>query len=402
MFSAYRDIFRIPGTLKFSAAGLIARLPIALLGLGLVLFIQEETGSYAQAGVVAATFMTAQAISNPLLGKQIDRHGQAKIMVPATIIHVTALMCLLLVVYLRLWPGLVFASAAIAGGTVGSVGALVRARWAAVTKTQKELDTAFSWEAVADELMFVSGPAIVTALATALWAPSGIVLSVVAVTIGSLLLYPQKATEPPTSKREPRATRGKVLGNPGILLAVFGHFFLGVNFGAIDVSTIASAEEHGMKSAAGIALAAHAFGSLIAGIAYGAVNFRAPVRLRYAAAAGALALLSWPLMFAPNIPVLAVFMLLVGLTVSPTIITGSSVVQSLAPPKRMTEALAWISTAIGFGIAIGSAVSGVFIDRYGAHEGYLVAAVSMTVGAIIILAANRAFEPQKQQRVVLS
>ena len=42
MFSAYRDIFGIPGALKFSAAGLIARLPIALLGLGVVLFIQAE------------------------------------------------------------------------------------------------------------------------------------------------------------------------------------------------------------------------------------------------------------------------------------------------------------------------------------------------------------------------
>lgn len=137
MFSAYRDIFGIPGALKFSAAGLIARLPIALLGLGVVLFIQAETGSYAQAGIVAATFMTAQAISNPLLGKQIDRHGQAKVMVPATIIHVIGLAGLLLVVYLQLWPGLLFASAAVAGATVGSVGALVRARWAAVTRNQK-------------------------------------------------------------------------------------------------------------------------------------------------------------------------------------------------------------------------------------------------------------------------
>lgn len=402
MFSAYRDIFGIPGALKFSAAGLIARLPIALLGLGVVLFIQAETGSYAQAGIVAATFMTAQAISNPLLGKQIDRHGQAKVMVPATIIHVIGLAGLLLVVYLRLWPGLLFASAAVAGATVGSVGALVRARWAAVTRNQKELDTAFSWEAVADELMFVSGPAVVTALATALWAPSGVVLSMVAVTIGAILLYPQKATEPPTSKREPRAMRGKVLRNRGILFAVIGQFFLGINFGAVDVSTIASAEEHGVKSAAGIALAAYALGSLIAGIVYGAVNFRAPVRVRYAAAAGALAVLSWPLVFAPNMVVLTLLMLLVGFAVSPTLITGSSVVQSLAPPKRMTEALAWISTAIGFGVAVGSALSGIVIDHYGAHEGYLVTAVSMTAGALFILAANRTFEPPKPQRVVLA
>lgn len=401
MFSAYREIFSIPGALKFSAAGVIARLPIALLGLGLVLFIQSETGSYGQAGIVAATFMTAQAISNPFLGKQVDRHGQATVMVPATIIHVLALLGLLAVVYLQLWPGLLFAAAAVAGATVGSVGALVRARWAAVTSSQKELDAAFSWEAVADELMFVTGPAAVTALATALWAPSGVVLSMIAVSVGALLLYPQKSTEPPTTKRQPRADRGRVLRNPGILFAIIGQFFLGINFGAVDVSTIASAEENGMKSAAGIALAAYALGSLIAGVVYGGANFRLAVRWRYAIAAGGLAVLSWPLVFAPNMVLLTFFMFLVGFAVSPTIITGSSVVQSLAPPQRLTEALAWISTSIGFGVAIGSALSGIVIDAYGAAHGYLVTAVAMTIGAIIILAANKSFEPPAVKRVVV-
>lgn len=94
MFSACRDVFALPGALKFSPAGLIARLPLSVLGISLVLFIQGATGSYGLAGIVAAVYMTANAISNPILAKAIDRRDQAELMVPATVIHVASLALL--------------------------------------------------------------------------------------------------------------------------------------------------------------------------------------------------------------------------------------------------------------------------------------------------------------------
>ena len=76
MLRMYQEIFALPGALKFSLAGLVARLPIAILGLGIVLFIQGETGSYEIAGLVTSVFMVVQAITNPLIARLVDAHGQ--------------------------------------------------------------------------------------------------------------------------------------------------------------------------------------------------------------------------------------------------------------------------------------------------------------------------------------
>ena len=156
MFRNYQEIFSLPGALKFSLAGLIARFPIAILGLGIVLFIQGVHGSYALAGLVAAAFMLVQAISNPIIARLVDAHGQARVMLPIVAIHIVGLALLLTAVYQRWWIGLVFLFAGVSGATIGSLGSLVRARWNAIVADRKQLDTAFSWESVADEMLFVT------------------------------------------------------------------------------------------------------------------------------------------------------------------------------------------------------------------------------------------------------
>ena len=50
----YADIFRIPGAWRFSAAGVIGRMPMSMFGLGTVLLISAATGKYGVAGTVSA------------------------------------------------------------------------------------------------------------------------------------------------------------------------------------------------------------------------------------------------------------------------------------------------------------------------------------------------------------
>ncbi|HLR44760.1 MAG TPA: MFS transporter, partial [Brevibacterium sp.] len=237
MLRTYAEIFALPGALRFSLAGLIARMPIAVLGLGIVLFVQGETGSYELAGLVASVFMVVQAVTNPLIARLVDAHGQSRVMVPIVCVHLIALVGLLAAVLLGWWFGSVFLLAGLAGASVGSLGSLVRARWNAIVQNSRQLDTAFSWEAVADELLFVSGPVAVTALATLWFAPAGVLLSGAATAVGALLFYPQKSTEPAPRGRTPAGT-GRVLTHPGILTAVICQIFLGVLFGAIDVIAV--------------------------------------------------------------------------------------------------------------------------------------------------------------------
>src|SRR5699024_3601230 len=156
------------------------------------LFIQGVSGSYGLGGIVPAGYMMVQAFAGPGIARFVDRYGQARAMTPLVIIHLFPRPLLFFPSNGGCGPGSCYLSAGIAGATVGSVGSLVRSRWSHIVDSPKKLQTAFSWESVADELMFVSGPVIATVLATAVWPPAGIILSMVTVGAGSLLLYIQK------------------------------------------------------------------------------------------------------------------------------------------------------------------------------------------------------------------
>ena len=93
--------------------------------------------------------------------------------------------------------------------TMPSLGSLVRSRWSALLGDSPLLHTAFSFESVADELIFVTGPALVTILATQVLPVAGIAVAAVLAVTGSLLLAVQRGTEPQASAAAALATAGR-------------------------------------------------------------------------------------------------------------------------------------------------------------------------------------------------
>ncbi|TGD38480.1 MFS transporter [Brevibacterium aurantiacum] len=399
MFNNYREILSLPGALKFSLAGLVARMPIAVLGLGIVLFIQGVSGSYGLAGIVAAVYMIVQALAGPVIARLVDRRGQAAVMVPIVITHLVALLMLIITVYADWWVGFIFVFAGIGGATVGSVGSLVRSRWSHVVDSPKKLQTAFSWESVADELLFVTGPVVATVLATAVWPPAGIILSMVTAGVGSMLLYIQKSTEPPPIERTTEA-KGHVFSNPGIFTIIIVNVFLGVNFGAIDVIAVAFADEQGVKSLAGILLSAFALGSLIAGALYGSRNWASATHHRFGVTVSLLAIGACTMLLAQNMVSYTIILFLVGFTIAPSLIGANSVIERLAPPRRLTEAFAWLGTSLGFGVAFGSAIAGNIIDAANAKTAMLLPAGCAIIGALLALSLLKLLNPERSSHEV--
>ena len=62
MLSTYRRVLAHPGAFRFSATGLVARLPMSMTGIGIVLLVSAVYGSYGLAGTVAAVNVVATAI----------------------------------------------------------------------------------------------------------------------------------------------------------------------------------------------------------------------------------------------------------------------------------------------------------------------------------------------------
>ena len=385
----YREVLSVPGAPAFVAAGALARLPISMVGLGIVFLVQATTGSYGVAGAVAAVFGLVQAVASPVVARAVDRWGQARVMRPAIAVHVLGLVLLVAFAQYGLPIGAVVAAAALAGATIGSLGALVRARWSYVLgQDTRRRHTAYSLESVLDEAVFIGGPLLVTVLATQASPTFGLLAAAAAVAVGGSLLMAQHRTEPPPSGVRAVAGTG-VLRSPGMVVVVLAFLFVGVIFGAVEVVTVAFTQERGAPAAAGWVLASFALGSMLAGVGYGLVQWRSPSVQRFRLGVVLLAVGVVPVSLVQEVWLLAMVGFVAGFTISPMLISGNAVVQDLVVPARLTEGLTWIATALGLGVAGGAAVAGQVVDAAGAHTAFRVPVAAGLAAAVIALAGWR-------------
>lgn len=389
MLATYRRILSRPGTALFSATGLVARLPIAMVGLGIVLLVEDASGSYGVAGAVSAAHLLANAFFAILQGRVIDRVGQSRVLPVVITVWGVALSLLMWSVESD-WPILLtYLFAVVAGASLPSVGTCVRARWSHVTRDPDELQTAFALEAVADEAVFITGPILVTVLATAVHPVAGLTTALVTGVLGTYAFAAQRSTEPPTHQRpEPGVDRPRIPWATLVPLTVVSTA-LGLLFGAAEVATVAFAEERGAKAYAGVLLALWAAGSLIAGVLTGAVTWRRgpDFRLRWGAAAMTAAMV--PLTFIDSLVVMGAVLFVAGFAIAPTLIATMSLSEKVLPPSRLTEGMAFLQTGLVAGVAPGAALAGVVIDTQGASAAYLVPAA----GGLLALLAAQAIRP---------
>jgi MFS family permease len=398
LLGGYLEVLRLPGAAAFSAAGVLARLPISMLGIGIVLLVVEATGSYAVAGWVAAVFGIVQALAAPVVARAVDRLGQARVMRPAIAVHVLGLILLMACAQARAPRWMLFAAVAVMGATIGSLGTLVRARWSFLLTDHPRrpalMHRAYSLESVLDEVVFIVGPILVTLLATQTSPVAGLAAAACAVGTGGAWLLGQRGTEPPASRGHAAHPRGG-MNLPGLAVLVLAFAGIGVVFGSVEVLTIAFTDERGTPGQAGAVLAAFAFGSMLAGVGYGAVQWRSAASRRLLIAVLLLAVGLAPALLAWSVLSLAGVVFVAGFAISPMLISGNALVQDLLPAGRLTEGLSWVSTGLGLGIAIGAATSGVAVDRLGAAHGFVVPVSAGVVSALVVLAGQRFLSPPR-------
>ncbi|MDQ4053849.1 MAG: MFS transporter [Actinomycetota bacterium] len=397
MLDTYRRILGRPGTALFSATGLVARLPMSMVGLGIVLLVEGRSGSYGVAGAVAAAYMIANAILAIVQGRLLDRLGQARVLSGASLVFGVAMVLLMWSVEAD-WPiGTAYLFAAIAGASLPQIGSCVRARWSYVLSAPEEVQTAYALEAVVDEVVFILGPILVTVLATGINPVAGLVTAMVTGVGGSLAFSGQRATEPPAHRderddgaRPPMPWRTVIP-----LIVVFAG--LGVLFGAAEVTTVAFADEQGNKAYAGPLLALWALGSLVAGVVTGALTWRTgpAERVRWGALGMACAMV--PLSFIGAVPLMGLMLLVGGLAIAPTLVAAMSLTAQIVPASRLTEGMAIMHTGLVAGLAPGATISGFVVDHSGASTAYL---VSLAAGVAAALAAQAI--PRAERRTRLS
>ena len=385
----YGQLLRTRGAWTFLLPGFAARQPFAMLTISIVLLVQHTTGSYGAAGAAAAVTGVSMALFAPYSGRLADRYGQRAVLIPGVLLHSLSGLTLtaLALAHAPLWA--LFAAAVPTGASVPQVGPMVRARWGVKLQGSPLMTTAAAFESVTDELTFVFGPLLATALCTAVTPAAGLVTEASLTLIGGLLFAAQKSTQPAVATAgHARVEHASALRIPGVRVLIVAFLGIGSVFGGMQVSLAAFTESIGEPGLNGVLYGVFAAGNMLSGIVCGAVAWKVAPQRRLVVGYGALALAAGGLWAAHSVLLLAGLGLLVGMCIAPALITGYTLVEGLVPVGARTEAFTWLTGAVALGQAAAVTVAGQLEDRFWGGAGFLVPTAG-TVLALTTLVALR-------------
>ena len=389
MLGNYRRALEIPGAWQFSATGLVARLPIAMVGLGILLLVKGQTGSFAAAGLLSASFQLPAAFGAILTSRLIDRVGQARLLPWLAAANALLLISFVLTVQAGLPLPVQALVVAGAGACQPAIGSMVRARWAHAAPDGGRRQSAFALESVIDELIFTVGPALTTFLAVNWALPSPVILGAVIGLVGGVALAAQRSTQPPLAAQRPpdeQSVRRGALFQPGVALVAVAAIGIGAVFGAYEVSVVAFSDQRDAPGVAGVILSLWALGSMAGGLWFGARAWSLPLSRQMVVLPTIVVVALIPPLLAPSLPFLALVTVIGGASVAPMLIAAFSITERLVPPAQLTEGLTWTNSGLATGFALGTATAGIVVEAFGTTAGFAVAAagglLAMLTGAV--------------------
>ncbi|POH74458.1 MFS transporter [Arthrobacter glacialis] len=390
--------------------GLFARVPLAMLTIGVLTLVTAVSESYAIGGYAAGAVGVGAAIGAPLVGYLADRFGQKRVLLVSAVSNAVLVCAVVLMAY-----GIgeftvgatvaMLAAALLAGASSPQVGPLSRVRWMALSKKlpKKEqgplVDTALSLEGTADEVTFVLGPALVGLLASlvAPWLP--LVLAA-AMTVTLVTLFAIHPTQAAVGARQNSVTSnaGYIPAEPikwlRVAVPVFGMVCMGAFFGSSQTALTAFTGVHGSVDQAGLMYAVMGASSAVTAlsVAYWPVAFRHA--WRWVLTAGLMAAGTLAFLLPDSLGSMIIVLLLVGLPVGPTMVTIFSVGSVIAPPQWMGTVMTALASGIVAGTALGSSIAGSLAQTVGYHTAFVVPIVAasalfvMGVVSAVVLRKN--------------
>ena len=297
----YLEILRRPAAARPFAAAVVARLPISMAPLGMVLLIQQTTGSYGRAGAVTGAYAVGSAVGAPLWGRALDRWGQPRVVATTAVLSATLLTSVAVGATLGAASVVLLALGALAGLSLPPVTPAMRAAWRVSLREPATVRAAYALDAVAVETIFIGGPLLLSLL---------LVISAPAVPLivtGGLTLVGGVAYATTTAARNAQAhdraetaSTGGALRSPdrpltsplrralhralplSLVPVLLTGLSLAVAFGSIDTSLAATARDVlGNQAELGLLFTAIAGGSACSGLWFGTRDVEHDDQIRY-------------------------------------------------------------------------------------------------------------------------
>jgi MFS family permease len=389
----YGALWRVPGAPTLLVFGFVGRLGISTEPLGLILLVQHATGRYSAAALASAAYTLAYAAAQPVAGRLTTRFSPSTVLPVIAVAHPIALITLVLSARVADSAFVaVVAAAILSGATSPPVVAVLRSTWTRMTEPDGDWaelrGTALAADTSLYQSVFVVGPLVVAAVVAAGSASALLVASAMVTGIGTVVLARGAAMRAMPARTPTTRVRYRGLPHvPGFPAMLACSAALGMTFGVVTVAVPAFATGHGSSGAlAGLLLAILGTGSVLGGVAFGAVRLRAPLPRQFAALLGTVAasFAVYSLMRHPA--ALAVALFCGGALVTPVLTVESALVGRIVPAAVRTEAYTWMVGAEVTATAIGLQATGLVVDQPGGLPWAFLFASAATLPAALLTA----------------
>lgn len=390
MLAPYKKLFRVPGGWRFSFAAFILRLPISMLYLAIVLFVVAETDSYATAGVLSMAASIVLSIASPLWSRAADQFGQRRILSITAPLHIFFMGAFVFLLKSDAPTFLWFASALLFEAFVIGSGQMVRRRWIHAIGDDRALtDTAYSFEAFVDEVIFTSGPVIATLLAVTFAPEYAIFAAMFLVATGGILFASQRSTEPPPHPKEPSADHSLLIRLPFIRALFIPLMLCGSFFSSAGLVIVGYSEEYGIREWSGFFIAIWSLGSGVSALLIGTIKWKRNEATRFLESLAFLFILTIPIylvaVFLPeNLLLMGVVLFFNGLAIAPLLTAGFAAAERSVAENRKTEVLAWAISALNLGGALPPAITGYIIDNQGVSVAFVIPLICMGLSVLLV------------------
>ena len=377
-----------PGALRLLAISIIARLPLAMLGIGLLVRAVHLTGSFTAAGVVAGANAIAIGVGGPLLGKLVDRRGQTVVLITSGCVSGGLLSVFGALPVGTPLPLLIGVAAAI-GATLPPVGACLRSLLPSLAPDASSARAIYAIEASAVELTWVVGPPVALGLAVLFSTGMAVAVAGVVLAGGAMAFALQaqsRAWRPTATSARPRGA----LRAAAVQTLVLVFVAVGVLVGAVEVGAASAASSLGSSAGGGLLLGIWSVGSLAGGVLTARLGggARGAVGLSLILAALAFGHVTAAVV-SGDLVSLGIALLIAGTALAPTFASAYAMVDRVAPAGAVTESFAWLATALAVGGAAGSALAGILADHSGPSAAFVLAGGAGIAAALITMLRAR-------------
>lgn len=387
--SAAAPLMRHTGLFYFPIA-FIARLPFAMMVVGVLTAVVSARGSLAFGGLSSAMVGLGTAAVGPLLGAAADRFGQRVVLLTAGSANGLLLVAFAWAVGSTLPNAVILVLAFLIGTTAPQVGPMSRVRLVRIISERlapqrrvRSFNSTMAYESAADETVFIVGPFLVGVLASmvAPWLPlvAAGVLTVVFVT--AFALHPTSRLHSMSDDDGATETAPlRSLAHPGLISVVVGILGIGLFFGTTLTSLTAFMNDQGTPERAGLVYGVMGIGSATLALAVALFPARFTLRARWITFSALILAGTITLPFAGSVMHLVIALAVIGIGVGPTLVTQYSIGSLLSPAGRSTTVMTILGSAVIVGQSLGSALTGEVAERVSST-----AALALPSGAALIV-----------------